>query len=41
MPRRLSYDAALTKLELLKKNKKAKPKEVEDAQDEVERAKQR
>jgi hypothetical protein len=38
---RLSYDAALTKVEAIRKNKKAKEREVEECEDELSRAKMR
>ncbi|EIN05710.1 BAR-domain-containing protein [Punctularia strigosozonata HHB-11173 SS5] len=39
--RRLSYDAAVSKVEHLKKNKKTKEKDLQDAEEELEMAKQR
>ncbi|KII90187.1 hypothetical protein PLICRDRAFT_53282 [Plicaturopsis crispa FD-325 SS-3] len=39
--RRLSYDAAITKLEKLKNNKKAKEKDVKEAEEELQKARLR
>lgn len=38
---RLSYDAAVSKVEHLKKNKKTKEKDLQEAEEELEAAKQR